>query len=329
MKIQLILLSFISFTCGSLTELRECIRPIAQLKTYLESMHTGEQKIRKLSKNAHECLEFVFERQRLLLRSFSTSGDELDPSPTDRATDSVRPRWHQISDEYITDFILRNEGEEFKAVLSLINDVKIVEKIEAVIAGKIIPKIDAKLHNMQERLNGLKFQAIEVLNHAESQAAILLQQYEIAHSNLYKSMMEKKAKRESLSELIAHNMKIFEQIEAPVLPSLSRKIPQEIAHNQEWRAAIKEALGAPQAVIAGRIRGIIREMPLEKQNQVITYVRNKMIKTYELEKSALSEKIAQDRAELEQIKSQETECLRVYSDIVLDQTWFTQIHLDD
>ena len=328
MKIQLILLFFTHSALGSLKELLDCIQPIGQLKTYIDSMSKNQEKIRSLSKNAHECLGFVFERERVLLRALSTSGEDLENSSASARISEKRPPMLQMSEEYITDYIIRNESTEFKTMLSLIHDPTALKHIEKILAENIIPRIDAKLANMKERLEGLKFQASEVLNHAEAQAAIMLREYENSQSNLTKFLMEKNGQREELSELIVQNTKIFEQIEAgPVLPALGRKTPLEYSRNSEWRAAIKETLGGPPAVVASRIRGIIRDMPTEKQAQVLTYVKNKLIKTHELELAALSEKIAQNREEIDTLRAQQTACLRVYSGIILDQTWFAQIQL--
>lgn len=312
---------------GSVDDLREAIRAIPHTKSYIETLQTNEAVTRILADRASRFLRIVLDRQSELLST------NLDYDDDATYTESWRPE-PKISEEHIMVYVHQDSIGGFSEFIAAITDISVLEEIDFVIEFRVIPKFVARIDDYRQRILRFKNQAVGVLEAAETQSVILLQRFAETESALMRSIVARQKKIEKVSAIVGRNKRIVDEIGAPILPAIRTGFTlsprfSETSQNGSWQAAIDRALENPDYMDshpADRVKAIIRKLPMNQHNEARKYVEKKLVKFHELEIEKLHESIAEKQSALRQLSIDQTICLGIYTSIVVDQTWFAQIH---
>ena len=314
------------FVRGSIYELSEALRAIPHTKSYVETLQTNESVTRTMIDTSSRFLRLVFDRQAELIAH--PPGDDDDDATF---IDSWKPE-RKISEEYLMAYITGSDEVGFSEFLSSITNLSLTEELEYLIESVIIQKFERRIEDYRRRIFRFKSQAVSILESAESQTVVMLQRFGESEFALMKSIVAKERKREKILAVIERNKRIVEYIGMPVLPairtgfSLSPRF-SETAHIITWQSAIDNALALTDSPpdIVDRIKAIIRKLPTNQINEARKYVERKLVKVHENEIAKIDCYIAEKRLTLHQLKIEQTNCLGIYTTIVVDQTWFAQI----
>jgi len=331
MKFSICFTFLILVVRGTLNELREKVRPISRAKQHIETLQANDSLTLNMLRCAEDFSKLVLDRQAKLYSSFSSSGEHDEET----LPDVWRPD-KRSSHEYVSEYVRRLNKSGFLDFLSHIKDIETLDEIDGVIEDRIIRRLEVKSRHFRNTIHTLIIQAMSVLDEAETLATQLLQMFSESEYEIRKKISEKRKQRETLSYLIERNKRIVDEIGIPLLPAVrTGGIPNirfSETHNvMTWQAGIDNLLHSLEWTesdtnFTNRMKGFIRKLPLSQQNEARLYIEKKLVKNLENNLKKLDANLAKNQTQLEYLKIDQTSSLSVYSNIVVLQAWFAQIH---